>query len=325
MQKVTVAVWLCALTLSCSSDSASTSQTSDRRPAETSNELAFDAFLADYRDALCEYYERCVGYFPENECPLDTSLDWESLGVDETMLVFHPDEAEMCLEALHASLEVCEPLLQSSHACERTAEGSGQQGDVCLGEMWCGQELYCDTSAQCPGRCTPRAKAGEPCDVVPCARELECNRSVCVAPKLVGETCSVEAPCDSSLECEEGVCRTYKPYTSQLGEPCETMGDCFGINYCDPDTKKCVPLAQLGEACGEKPCDYQLRCVGSVCRAQVADGGECETYIDCEHLRCVDGTCGPQLGLGEACQESFDCRSYQCGTQGKCVASGSCE
>jgi hypothetical protein len=203
----------------------------------------------------------------------------------------------------------------------RSIEGLVPSGGDCFARWECGDEHYCAYDDACPGRCAPRAGAGEACpdganqcdDGMRCLGDPERR---CVVPTMLAEG----EVCDQTIRtstCEEGTrCQTApgKPSDSQrrcraapgAGEPCDSWIKCDAGLVCVVPLKITDPNHDLG-----------------VCRTEAAEGETCEDSGDCAAgLRCVDDgystmrrRCARPLASGAECTGLTDYRIFSQGIQ----------
>jgi hypothetical protein len=282
-----------------------------------------EAFYREYTDLSCQRSAACYGF------TLPTNCDWDELwfesyyGPKAANLVYHRAEAAKCLAVLRQS--DCGDLDQVVlEACLGVVEGPGKANDSCTGSIDCGLELYCNKDAQCPGVCQARTSAGEDCNVSPCKRGLTCASGVCSEPAQEGADCST-LECGDGLSCSDDVCKPYAPYRQELGESCESSTDCYGVEYCDLETNKCVRAGREGDECDVVPCHFEYYCAESVCRARKSNGETCAERLECESYTCIDGQCEELRDIGEECTGPLDCRTATCGEDGTCLPLDSCE
>lgn len=158
------------------------------------------------------------------------------------------------------------------------------------------------------GSCVRYARAGEPCDAVPCDVELACVAALCerLVPRL--------GACDEESECEEAgdVCQDGRCAPRPLG-----TGGCSYDEECEVgfrcDSRRCVAGSHectWGDECGRgRVCvgDWAARC------AQPRGTGEaCRSTLECPHRAvCERGICvgpavarsGPDGREGDLCDE----------------------
>lgn len=190
-------------------------------------------------------------------------------------------------------------------------EGSVAQGQKCVDSTVCMDGLYCDIDTDtCETADKPE---GADCTFsTECAGELVCNfltdSGTCAQPKSVaaGGPCGVDEVCMDGLSCDyfgTETCRglgaagdgcndgsvSFFPVACQPGLACLTI---------DPNSGEgtCGALVAAGGACQDfTQCAAPNTCVGGMCQPRLADGGSCESALQCESLSCNDATmaCDP--------------------------------
>lgn len=294
----------------------------DEPTAQTDAPVApetLEEFVEMFRSLLCASYEQCIGV---DYCQQSTETEYDQLGVDLSRVTFHREAGLTCLDELRSDPCASNFAIQSD-ACKAVLEGTQQLNDSCQSSGECKHDLYCDLTEQCPGICRPSLAEGQPCSPEQdCKDGLDCQSAVCVVSPKVGESCAA-LDCELGLVCRNDICELVLPYQSQLGESCLDSSDCFGANYCDPETDRCMLAAELGEACGPKTCSYGLLCKDSVCQAPVAIGDSCTNDFECADYWCDAGKCRERGDIGADCSADLNCKSLNC-NDGKCVSVFAC-
>ena len=151
----------------------------------------------------------------------------------------------------------------------------------------------------------------DPCDAITCPDTQTCSKGACVAPPGRGEACTSRTTCAEGLACEvaivsgmesepvEGVCQPLPA----IGEPClptfGSVGACVQGGTCDGrPTGKCVPLVEVGGACGFTRCvdgaycqvlDYDFP-PSHICYERGRTGADCDIdSSDHGAASCADG------------------------------------
>ncbi len=222
-------------------------------------------------------------------------------------------------------------------------------GSACFSSLQC-------ASNQCSGgkagedglRCGvcaagPAAQVGEACSesapLVRCAQGARCDSASkkCVDGTKIsglGEDCGSSRRCVSGATCNgSGTAYTCEAKAT-LGSSCATTGACVQGALCANDTKLCVAVPKLGEACvagssqcaGGARCDAaSSKCVESVALPASAACRQGESYCveGASCLRTVatssDGTCVVLQKAGEPCdsEKRFCGRWLTCSTTSK--------
>lgn len=155
-----------------------------------------------------------------------------------------------------------------------TTIAAGQACDV--SKDLCEQGYYCSAS----GTCDAPAQLGEGCSAThPCAADLYCNGTACIASFGAGE------------ECPDGVgCDFYHGFLCNLlTKKCEKTGVSTATGTCGIDTTSGAITACPANAY----CDYSA----STCHANPVEGGACTldaktgTSLCASGLNCVSGKC----------------------------------
>jgi hypothetical protein len=210
--------------------------------------------------------------------------------------VFDPEQAELCLAAYRAVLEVCSDsklMIEADHVCHGVFRGTVPHGGVCTWSGDCAEGPW-DTAgclrfsgasvATCVGtgpRIPGAGALGEPCAgncTRPEAPLPNCAMRDDAPPELRG--CYRE----DGLYCD-GVCKA-------LPGPDDACSDtfwCQGDFYCGPESV-CIPFA------GEGPCDGEWVC----------------------SQRCTVFECVPSIPLGDRCAPTEYCQSGYCTVAGRC-------
>jgi hypothetical protein len=136
-----------------------------------------------------------------------------------------------------------------------------------------------------------------------------------------GTHCTSDANCDvgDGFSClvhgsaSQGSCQI--PVSTMAGEDCSSPAalctdstGTAGAFYCEaaPSGNHCIADPGMGQACGPSiPCAAGLRCGGSVCGPQAADGKPCMVNSDCTGGFCVltmgdSGVCAGEMTLAFA-------------------------
>ena len=177
--------------------------------------------------------------------------------------------------------------LESCHGDQRSiCTADVPDGSRCEWDYDCVLPSFCNVE----GRCTPPARAGEPCD----------------------------GPCEDGSFCDAETLRCLPYPTARLGEPCLLSGPASIVcieGLCDVRTSRCVEAVPEGGACSPGHCAEGLNCVDGICTAPPGLGERCASPIECrEGLNCLQETadavttCVDHLaGVGAPCNGSHDC------------------
>jgi hypothetical protein len=214
-------------------------------------------------------------------------------------------------------------------ACRSAIGGSAQEGDECTVDEECTGETFCQLDS-CPGTCTPRLTAGDPCeDDDQCEDGLTCaDDDTCSAPAEAGDACGggVAGSCAAGLFCvgedeaqgTAGTCREYgELFQAGLGDACD-----FNSGELCADGLSCVVTALGADG------NAQLSCVepsdsGAACNFGAPSPCPGDEYCDADIATgMIEGTCQPLPGAGERCialPGSPDCEpGLVCEADGRC-------
>lgn len=220
----------------------------------------------------------------------------------------------------------------------------------------------CDTDHLCPGTetcsggtCVDPPPPARSCELSPCPDGQVCNYGTCRVPIPLGGACTATTVCAMGLDCQielvaadadepkMGTCQALPkigtaclPTFGHLGA-CEAGGTCN-----NRPTGDCVPLVEIGQACGYTQCVAGAYCnvlgydnglpthtcyargdVGASCDYQSSDHGQaaCAEGLDCgcADASCQSGTCVKPGTQGQSCGPTAPCaRGYTC-------AAGACQ
>jgi hypothetical protein len=193
--------------------------------------------------------------------------------------------------------------------CPGTCQPFVAQGGVCTDTTQCTPGLTCDVASLGDnGHCVAPSGVGGAC---PCHSDLWCDTSAggagqCRARLGQGATCNpAYLACQPGLVCvrsgASGACRAYVGAGGTCTPPVRAYDptEC-GFGYaCAPSTSRCVSYPAAGESCATIPhclngyCDGQTTPGAPVCKALVADGGDCTLDYQCASHSCTGGACDP--------------------------------
>jgi hypothetical protein len=113
----------------------------------------------------------------------------------------------------------------------------------------------------------------------------------------------------------DAACERAVTGTIQQGQPCKWIYEC-AQGRCDPGAPGACPatcgkVAQLGQSCGDTPCDLRagLRCVDNVCSQLKGAGEKCSSTSDCQ----LDFFCDSSSGCTQRGSENAVCSDFdQC-------------
>ena len=240
------------------------------------------------------------------------------------------------LDAAHiAAVPACVQQYQTTPCLEEVVcarvGGSLVAGMQCFETSECQADLFCDTSATCPGICRKRIAPGETLKnaTEECAEGTYAFANVCRFPAGEAMSCAPMGGGTERQKCAKGlyctasdVCTRGTAYAA-LNETCGAQRACGPGLVCKSGT--CAQRASAGGACAARSdCLTGLACVGGVCEQFLGTVGEtCETATlrFCEEgLFCSDptssgvGTCAVLRVSGESCAANSECVESQfCG------------
>jgi hypothetical protein len=181
--------------------------------------------------------------------------------------------------------------------------------DQCASAVCVEQAPYVADDDAC-GQCGAGTAAGGACETLrDCARGLTCANKVCIAYGAEGDACDDGHPCHATLHCAKGACAplvaaggacTASPPSCALDLECNAkIGKCthpvatggtagarcgvsaagdydacahgYICSFASDGTGQCLPLANEGDECADRPCAAPLRCVHATCRLQDAN------------------------------------------------------
>lgn len=213
-------------------------------------------------------------------------------------------------------------------SCNRRCVPNGSEGADC--RIADGRRT-CDSGLDCvDGRCRRRHLAsGATCEPLAdvCLAPLRCNDLTRRCGTVGGPSQRCIAPegsCEPGLRCE-GFWFARCGRVVSLGQQCTTLRTCGDGLVCTNGA--CTTAGALGSTCADHPssCAPGLRCVGTVCREVVGEGGACDVNHVCEsRLSCRAGRCAAitpappgaarePCGDGEApCAAGLSCFGDRC-------------
>ncbi len=164
-----------------------------------------------------------------------------------------------------------------------------------------------------------------------CAQGTTCLEGTCVPPCEAlrglarGEVCRDENgnqfdECAANLRCDWDSRACIR--LPDLGEACRET-DCAEGAYCDWDRNRCVARSQEGQSCRNSECALGLQCDWDQdrCRRPGSIGDSCINVTCQEDLGCQQGVCGPLGALGENCENRRCGDGLWCDWQlGRCAA-----
>ncbi len=272
---------------------------------------------------------------------LDAELEAGTLELSESAV----DE---CLSAVR---DCSAPIGASNWACREAFEGEVALGSPCTYHEMCQGEAYCasnDAVNECPGTCTSRKEAGEPClDGVECAPGLTCTYDATTGDSVCQQM-TIHPPAEEGAECGETggnawtgcadglfcdadeVCRAFLP----AGAPCSSTDTCVEGMVCVPKDEgsvcaEAIVQNAVGDSCDDvtRACNpiYNLRCVSGSCEA-IGDGSigsPCSAgqvrFLTCagdSYCSSATQTCEASRPDGESCSRGSECSSGVCSDAG---------
>ncbi len=155
---------------------------------------------------------------------------------------YNSGNAESCIAkttAVYAD-RVIDPAKEDAfeEACGRVFAGAKKKNEACAGEFDCEGTLACDLDKKlCAVKVERKLDEGcaNPGEI--CAKDLYCALAgaakFCKPKNKVSESCSAEAPCADDLRCTGTQCIAK----FDAGQPCDSADDCKS-GFCNSD-KKC--------------------------------------------------------------------------------------
>jgi hypothetical protein len=293
--------------------------------------LTVEEMAAKTLDIRCTNGVDCHFYESEAECRATSRAQSAqyNASIDAGRIIFHPEKAQACLDALDTVLgcsitnvfgaaataaekactEAFEPTVADGAACYSSTECISQNCEIPLD---CGM-------ACCEGKCVAESqlKIGDPCpNNETCAPGAYCKPDAMGMPTSCAATVAEGQPCDAFEACTLPAFCALDFMTGQgtcvvpaaQGEACDLNATfaCDRLdNYCDATTKTCVPSKLIGEACDDASfCVFDATCTNGKCEKKPGEGGTCDPmgFVQClGDLQCeMDGTC--QFAVENACK-----------------------
>lgn len=288
--------------------------------ASVGNDTPLADFPRVYAAALCRSFERCWTLFSDAAGGIDgctqlvERLATEDLlanlqaAVEDGRVTYHPSELPGCVQALDAAS--CEEFDETT--CAQLFTGATATGAACELDEECAGVAQCLVQDSCPGRCGPRAAAGQGCtEQNACEAGLKCvdggDAKICVNPVKLGEACGTSVPCAGLLYCKPsttatdgtGTCVSRAVgHTGEEGASCDGLGaeplckpglTCTVVQEDGVSVGRCAPRATSGGACSYSTPDACPE--GEYCHIETELG-----------VKPATGTCQPQPKLGETCR-----------------------
>lgn len=162
---------------------------------------------------------------------------------------YHSANAQTCIDktkALYAD-RVLDPAKEETYrdACARVFTGAKKKSEACSNEFDCEGSLVCDKGF-CAEKVSKALKEGcnNPGDI--CNKGLFCQdqggTKFCAAKGALNGTCRIpELPCAEDLRCNGTSCVALQP----AGSPCDTNDECV-TKFCNPE-KKCQAAQYASE------------------------------------------------------------------------------
>lgn len=176
----------------------------------------------------------------------------------------------------------------------------------------CDDELYCVGPAGQTGTCQPNGIIGGACSRSiqgRCAFNADCERGVCVAPRvaLLGDSCE-ERQCEKDLRCQSGAggLTCERPTVLPEGAPCG--GEALEKSQCVAGTSCELTTPGAGGA---------QACVADLRGEEECSRGKCAEDLFCADLGLAPGfRCQRRRTEGESCHESTASESSSAGRAG---------
>ena len=298
--------------------------------------LAACGTMAPLDQASCELRQRALSC-----APLQASLQAD---ISVGSLAYFELAARACRDEV-AALDCdvgFEHDLLALPGCSGMVEPLAEEGGACATALACGETLYCDPGAACPGTCKKLGQNNDLCGFdQPCAPELFCSltgmrcraridlNGVCELA-LSGNACADGGFCDASqpgnplcvpvrgrnqgctnsFECIPGHrCITNRCSAGLEDDVCERDADCFSDFVCAAG--RCAQPLAIDQMCAANgvACRVGLSCTsttgGERCRPAPLLGGACDG--ECFLGRCVNGLCEALVEDGQSCGDMGAC------------------
>jgi hypothetical protein len=176
--------------------------------------------------------------------------------------------------------------------CQQMWQGTQPEGRACgfdVESFVCAPGNSCVLDLSLCGTCRARLPAGASCAETAgtCGPQGDCRDGVCLARRLVGESCSSEERCETGAKCEGGRC--LGPRYVAVGEACSHRSRCpFGSACLDG---VCFPASAVGHRCSTTVCATGFCDATETCVPLLPAEGSCASHEMCASGRCADGRC----------------------------------
>jgi hypothetical protein len=297
------------------------------RPCESPIDACPDILLADGSNWSVDLAVSCTAAWKTQSCD-DLKVD---KGPACSQVLGNRPVGDSCAFDVQCKTGACNGGIVPSYQAQ-----CGKCVDIAPSHGVCSEQAVCPPNEVCSsGTCIDYVgSALDPCDAVTCPDTQTCSKGTCVAPPGLGGACTSRTTCAAGLGCEielvspganepqEGVCQPLPA----IGDPClptfGSVGSCVAGGTCDGrPTGKCVPLVEVGGACG-----FTFCVDGAYCQVQGYDFPE--SHICYERGRAGADCDLDSLDHGAAsCAEDFRCvcANPPCDQHGSCQpAPGAC-
>jgi hypothetical protein len=296
--------------------------------------IPMDAFANLHREAICEHLVACHFMPDQAGCLSAVSTDQ---GVAQAVasaqagiLAYDPGAARTCVDTI--STYTCNGDIMVPRALRQACDGVfGKrlgEGEACFHASECqGIDAVCEgacTDSCCQGTCklaAAGAAVGQPCDdMIACQEGAYCGSDnmggqVCTAKPGPGGSCAGTSGCQAGFACDPNTQTCFKQADSGMAcNPDLAADGCAAVvEYCNVDSRTCVPYPKPGEACGANAyatsiCVPYADCDGTMCVSRPNSGQACPqgtcigegqgVYGFSPTLECADsGTCVARAGV----------------------------
>lgn len=305
-------------------------------PTDTGTDASvpIEDLAKEYAGAICQHYATCLGpalplYFGDEDCvkmitrQLADTIFAGLPSLTPSTFEYHADRVPACLDALRAA--PCKEFSPIPDACDEALEGKVAPEGDCTHPAQCMRGYYCKVSAGCPGTCTQKPIAGQPCANKVCAEGLYCDGTVCA-----------EQVTTEGAECRGGVapeCALDMICLGAFGKPghCAKIASLFTSKLVDATCNWDIgPLCADGLRCELlSPLEFNNKTFNGKCVQQKAPGAACRVAIPdvCPkdyYCPSVEGFCKPLPEADYPCAADSYIKD-PCRAETRCIANTACK